>query len=462
MADEYALHALSPLDGRYQTNVEELSQHFSEFSLIKYRQEVELEYWNVLLRTIVPTKMPDEGTAVQHNATEIFNFTLSDALNVKTVEKTLRHDVKAVEQYVKTQLLDYGFVESEVEFVHFGLTSHDINSLALNMQMRGGIRCITEHYTTFLHKLIKLGEDYANIPMLARTHGQPATPVTLGTQFSVYANRLRIQLDTFKSITQILPVKFGGATGGMNAHYVAYPNIDWQQFVETFLTKLQFARSYPTTQVEYFDKWSEIFDCMRRINGILLDYAKDIWLYISYGYLSQANVTNEIGSSTMPHKINPIHFENAEGNLLFANVILQFFSQQFQQSRMQRDLVNSTLWRNVGVAFGHTLLGIKNLQEGTTRITPNFTGLTKDLDSHYEVLSEPMQILLKSVGEMNAYDTVKEQFRGVGALSKEQWLKIVDALKCTHTGVTKILRELTPSSYALLGHHVNHVHIKKI
>lgn len=427
-----ALNAISPLDGRYKNKVSDLSKCFSEYSLIKNRYTVELRYWFEFLK--ITQKLPQNFETELRKIIDhmIENFEMKDAIDIKILEETLCHDVKSVEKYVTQKLIDSGKINDHTpQLVHFGLTSHDINSLAMNMQLRDGLNCLVDHFTSLQTKILMCSLEWETIPMLARTHGQPATPVSLGTQFAVFYERMASQtriLKEYQNEFSPLPVKFGGATGGLNAHKIAYPEIDWEEFADKFTLSMGFSRSFPTTQVEHFDTWSSVFDTIRRTNGILIDFSRDIWMYVSYGYLSQSNKTGEVGSSTMPHKINPIQFENAEGNLLLANVLLQFFSQQFQLSRMQRDLVNSTLWRNVGVAFGHTLLSIQSLLSGVSRITPNLEILNNDLENHYEVLSEPLQILLRKYGKINAYDHIKDLFRGITSMNQTQWRSVIDKL----------------------------------
>jgi adenylosuccinate lyase len=440
------LTALSPLDGRYVSKVYELRECFSESALIRYRYEVEIYYWLELMKMILKNDIKDvnELELLCTNSTK--NFGTSDALKIKQIEETLRHDVKAVEQYVRDTLTNAGVVKESIEYIHFGITSHDINSIAMNIQMKNGMMCLTDVLDDLEEKMSSLCSIWECIPMMSRTHGQPATPTTVGRQVNVFNSRLSKQLTKLKCIQ--LTVKFGGATGGMNAHRLAHPEIDWNQFAEEFVKRWGFLRSYPTTQVEHFETWSEIFDCMRRINGIFIDLARDFWMYISYGYFRQVNIAGEVGSSTMPHKINPIQFENGEGNLLLANVLLQFFSQQFQLSRMQRDLVNSTLWRNVGVSFGHTLLGLKSILEGLNRIEPNIECLTEELECHYEILSEPMQILLRKFCDVGAYDRVKGLFRGITKMNRTEWCFVVDSLQ-TNDEITHQLKELTPAKYAM-------------
>lgn len=448
------LMAISPLDGRYATKVTEISKIFSEYALIKWRRHVEIYYWLELTRAILGDTAQDLSQVEKICHKLMNDFTTVDALQIKAIERETNHDVKAVEQHVRKLLLSVGISEMSVELTHFGLTSHDINSIAMNLQMVQGINYISEIVSNFCSSLDVRASwwDHDNICMLAHTHGQPATPCMLGGQMLVFVKRLRDQIKLLDKQHDLITVKFGGATGNLNAHNLAFPDIDWSEFADSFVEGcFGFTRVWPTTQVEYFDKWSEIFDCIRRINGILIDLARDMWMYISYGYFKQQNKAGEVGSSTMPHKINPIQFENAEGNALLANVLFQFFSQQFQLSRMQRDLVNSTLWRNVGVAFGHTTLAVKSLIDAFERIEPNAEMLERDLENHYEVLSEAMQIMLRKYCNVNAYNKVKEMFRGSNGLSKEEWCAIVTKLseqENVHQDVITTLLDLTPSRYA--------------
>lgn len=447
------LMAISPLDGRYLEKVRKIPDIFSEFALIRYRREVEIRYWVEFIRLILADQVEDFSQVEQICTDLIDNYLTMDTFKVKQIEKETNHDVKAVEKHVRAILLEQGLSKMSVELVHFGLTSHDINSIAMNIQMREGIAYIRDLLTELSKNVLDRGVFWNRIPMLSRTHGQPATPCMLGQQINVFGQRLNQQIKKLECIK--LSVKFGGATGNFNAHRLAYPEINWNEFANSFVQKYwRFDRVWPTTQVEYFDTWSEVFDCIRRANGILIDFARDMWMYISYGYFKQQNKKGEIGSSTMPHKINPIQFENAEGNALLANTLLQFFSQQLQLSRMQRDLVNSTLWRNVGVAFGHTTLAIKSTLDAIGRVDVNVEVIENDLENHYEVLSEALQIMLRKYCCLDAYDKVKDLFRGTNGISKYEWMNILCELKnddSVHQDVIDAMLILTPANYAKTG-----------
>ena len=446
-----ALHCISPLDGRYRDKLERIRDCFSEAALIENRMEVEMRYWKKFVQTVFTKE------AMQIDFDELYNGVMDSLdtggyVEIKSLERKLHHDVKSVEQFIRTKLDEKS--QLFTDYVHFGLTSHDVNSIAMAMQLSDAAN---ELYSTIqdIHaRLCALSYDdvSTNIPMLSRTHGQPATPTILSKELDVYAFRL---YNTYKSIENInIRVKFGGATGNFNTLYTCFPDIDWRTFVTDFVAEFHFKRNYPTTQVGDFISFSEIFHAFIRVNTVLIDACRDLWHYISLGYFTQRNDPNEIGSSTMPHKINPINFENAEGNLLLSNTMLRFFAEQFQLSRLQRDLVNSTLYRNIGVALGHAYLGYKSFIEGLRRLEVNHIVIERDLESHYEVLSEPLQVLLKRDGNSKGYELAKKFLRGKQSCTQDDWVTLVNAIdnhEKLDASTKSALLNLSPSKYAMQG-----------
>lgn len=391
------LGALSPLDGRYQKQTEKLAQYFSEQAYVKYRISIEIDYLNDLCKFL--------GKPIPDFTFDNFDESQSVAW-VKNKEKETKHDVKAIEYFVKEH------VKSEVrEFVHFGLTSQDINSVALSKMLHDWLQIeYVPDMQQLINRLHLMGQIYKDIPMLARTHGQPATPTTLGKEVLVFANRLHLQ---WKKLSELkLTAKFGGATGGLNAHYVAYPKKDWVKFANDFVAKYGLTRSRYTTQVDHNDAIAELFDNLRRINVILLDMCKDIWQYISMDYFKLKTVEGEVGSSAMPHKVNPIDFENAEGNLGIANALLSHFAEKLPVSRLQRDLSDSTVMRNLGVPIGHTHVAINAILVGLSKLEVNHEQLHNDLENNWQVVTEAIQTVLRREGIEQPYEKLKQLTRG--------------------------------------------------
>lgn len=438
--------AISPLDGRYYNKVSDLSYYFSEYALVKYRLQIEVEYFLYFNESIL--NYSDKSEEIQNI---YIDFDMKDFNKIKEIEKKTNHDVKAVEYFLREKLEDLHVPLFNINFVHFGLTSHDINSPAMILQLRHAIERVVRPTLQGIHQtLLHFAKEWLNIYMLARTHGQYATPTSLGKEIQVYVQRLAAELRDFPTTWF---AKMGGAVGNLNAHYVAYPNKDWPQFFQNFLhSKFNLRRYQATTQVGWFDDYAKVFHSLMRINTILIDFNRDIWTYISMNYFKLKIEKGEVGSSTMPHKVNPIQFENSEGNLLLANNMLQFFATQYPLSRMQRDLVNSTLWRNNGVGIGHCLLGYKNFLAGFKKLTPNLDIIGKELNSAWCILSEPIQIILKQNGVFDAYEIVKDKFRVSDKTTQEDYLNFVEELNVGDY-VKKILRELTPLEYAK-KHHI--------
>jgi len=435
------LKALSPLDGRYASKTEILRGYFSEFALIRYRVRVETEYFKALCAIPLPQL---KGVPVEGLDSLWKDFSEEDAACVKEIERSTNHDVKAVEYWMKRRFESMG-LEKWSEFIHFGLTSQDINNTAQPLMLKEAIQ---EVYLPELNKvtdtLSAMAEEWKDVPMLAHTHGQPATPTRLGKEIDVFAVRLREQAGTLASLP--CPAKFGGATGGMNAHKVAYPGIDWPAFADSFVASLGLKRSFPTTQIEHYDGLAAIFDCLRRINVILTDLCRDMWTYISMEYFRQKVVSGEVGSSAMPHKVNPIDFENAEGNLGMADAVLTFLSLKLPVSRMQRDLTDSTVLRNMGVPFGHSLIALASLQKGLGKLILNRPVIEADLERNWAVVAEALQTILRREGYPRPYETLKALTRTGSSISRETVEEFISSLDVPES-VKEEMRAVTPLSY---------------
>ena len=442
-----SLFAVSPIDGRYRSKCEPLAQFFSEGALIKYRVRVEIEYFIALadrLKEVCP-----ELAAVADKKQKLRNiyrkFSASDALSVKEIEKTTNHDVKAVEYFIKGKFDSMG-LSSLKEFIHFGLTSQDINNTSVPLSMK---ECHKEvlmpAYRNILSMLDQRAEEWKDIPMLAHTHGQPASPTTLGKEIGVYAYRLRRQLEELDRIP--FTAKFGGATGNFNAHLVAFPDIDWRAFGNTFVKKsLGLERQQLTTQIENYDMMAAWFDACKRINVILIDLCRDIWTYVSMEYFKQKIKAGEVGSSAMPHKVNPIDFENAEGNLGLANAIFEHLSHKLPVSRMQRDLTDSTVSRNIGVPVAHTMISLASLEKGLNKLLLNEKALFNDLENNWAVVAEAIQTILRSVGFPNPYEALKQLTRTnekVTAKTIADFVKTLDVAP----EVKERIKRITPHNY---------------
>jgi len=411
------LKALSPLDGRYKKHTDVLSTYFSEFGLILYRVNIEVEYFIALSETGI-TPLEGIGLKEKKLIREIVqNFSEEDALEIKKIERTTNHDVKAVEYFLKEKYSSLG-LESQSEFIHFGLTSQDINNTAIPLSLRAF------HFEQFIPSISNLietlksqSQEWHEITILARTHGQAASPTRLGKEWGVFIARLEAQLKLMKTIP--FSSKFGGATGNFNAHFAAYPDIDWHDFAEKFCSNLGLDRSYPTTQIEHYDNLAAYFDNFKRINTILIDLSRDVWTYISMDYFKQQIVDGEVGSSAMPHKVNPIDFENAEGNLGIANSFFQHLSIKLPISRLQRDLTDSTVLRNIGVPFGHGLIALNNLQKGLKKLIVNKKKIDQDLNNNWVVVAEAIQTILRREGYPKPYEALKDLTRTNNRNNKE-------------------------------------------
>lgn len=439
------LTAVSPVDGRYHDKTKELGSYFSEYALIKYRVRVEIEYFIALCELPLPQLSGVDQTLFPALRAIYQDFTIADAQRIKDIEKVTNHDVKAVEYFLKEEF-DRLHLESFKEFIHFGLTSQDINNTSVPMCIK---ECLYEVYIPALQEVIDqlaaYAEAWKEIPMLARTHGQPASPTRLGKEIRVFVYRLNRQLELLKQV----PVtgKFGGATGNFNAHHIAYPERDWRQFANTFLSeKLGIGREEWTTQISNYDNLAALFDAMRRINVILLDVDKDFWQYISMEYFKQQIKAGEVGSSAMPHKVNPIDFENSEGNLGIANAILDHLSVKLPVSRLQRDLTDSTVLRNVGVPMGHILIALASTLKGLRKLLLNEKAIAADLDKAWAVVAEGIQTILRREGYPKPYETLKALTRVNTSMNAETIAAFIDTLEVSDA-VKAELHALTPGNY---------------
>ena len=440
-----SLNSISPIDGRYQNKTKNLSKYFSEKALIRHRLIVEIEYFLSLVEIPLP-QLENFPTKKIKDLKNIYEkFTIDDALEIKNIEKKTNHDVKSVEYFLKNKF-DLIGISKFKEFVHFGLTSQDINNTSIPLSIKNAIQ--EEYYPNIeqvLNNLKKLSNDSKNIPMLARTHGQPASPTKLGKEIMVFIERLENQKKVLSSIPNA--AKFGGATGNYNAHVVSYPRINWKSFSSTFLeTKFGLKHSYPTTQIEHYDYFSSQCDSLRRINNILIDMCQDFWHYISMDYFKQKIVKSEVGSSAMPHKINPIDFENAEGNLGIANSLFIHLSQKLPISRLQRDLTDSTTLRNIGVPFAHTIIAFKSLNKGLSKLLINKVKISEDLEENWSVVAEGIQTILRREGYLGAYEKLKELTRKNKKINKTVINEFINSLEIS-SEIKKDLKKVTPFNY---------------
>ncbi len=439
------LNAISPIDGRYRTKVNELGNYFSEEALIKYRVLVEIEYFIALCELPLP-QLKEVKTEQFTDLREIYqNFNLEDALTIKSIEKVTNHDVKAVEYFIKEKFDSLGLKEYK-EFIHFGLTSQDINNTAIPMSIKEAMNDIyVPGYFTLLNKLKELSNEWSNVPMLARTHGQPASPTRLGKEIEVFVVRLEEQFNLLNDIPSA--AKFGGATGNFNAHKIAYPNINWKEFGGQFVQeKLGLQHSFPTTQIEHYDHMAALFDCVKRINTIIIDLNRDFWAYVSMDYFKQTIKKGEVGSSAMPHKVNPIDFENSEGNLGMANAIFEHLSAKLPISRMQRDLTDSTVLRNVGVPFGHTIIAFKSTLKGLSKLILNESKFNEDLENNWAVVAEAIQTILRREGFPNPYEALKGLTRTNETITKTSISDFIDTLEVSDK-IKLELKQITPQNY---------------
>jgi len=439
------LNAISPIDGRYRSKTESLAPYFSEEALIKYRVKVEIEYFIALCEIPLP-QLKDVNTSLFEKLRNIYrDFSAENATAIKDIEKITNHDVKAVEYFIKEQFDVLG-ISKYKEFIHFGLTSQDINNTAVPLSIKDAINDVyVPEYFTVLNRLEELSKDWKDIPMLARTHGQPASPTRLGKEIEVFVVRLKEQFNLLNDIPSA--AKFGGATGNFNAHHVAYPNIDWKAFGGRFVQeKLGLYHSFPTTQIEHYDHMAALFDCLKRINTILIDLDRDIWTYVSMDYFKQKIKKGEVGSSAMPHKVNPIDFENSEGNLGIANAVFEHLSAKLPISRLQRDLTDSTVLRNVGVPFGHTLIGFKSTLKGLNKLLLNEVKFVEDLEQNWAVVAEAIQTILRREGYPNPYEALKGLTRTNEAITQQSIANFIDTLEISDS-IKNELKAITPSNY---------------
>ncbi len=439
------LNAISPIDGRYRSKTETYTHYFSEFALIRYRVLVEVEYF-IALCTIPLPQLKQVPVSIFPELRLIYtNFNEADAQRIKDIEKETNHDVKAVEYFLKEKFKALR-LDDFLEFIHFGLTSQDINNTSIPISIK---KAIDEVYLPEIDELLrlitKLSNDWADVSMLAKTHGQPASPTRLGKEFMVFINRLQVQLKQLKQIPH--SGKFGGATGNYNAHKVSYPTIDWKQFGNEFLTeKLGLEREQWTTQISNYDNLAAQFDALKRVNNILIDLCRDIWTYVSMEYFKQKIKAGEVGSSAMPHKVNPIDFENAEGNLGMANAVFEFLANKLPISRLQRDLTDSTVLRNVGVPFSHTLIATQSITKGLTKLLLNETAIYRDLDNTWAVVAEGIQTILRRESYPSPYEALKKLTRtneGITEMSIRQFIEELDV----NESVKEELRRITPRNY---------------
>jgi len=441
----HSLQAVSPIDGRYASKTNSLIPFFSEEALIKYRVQVEIEYFIALVELKLP-QLTSFDTSLFPELRKIYtNFSTEDAQRIKDIESITNHDVKAVEYFIKEEF-DTLNLKAYKEFIHFGLTSQDINNTAVPLSLKDAMN---EVYVPSLlelkNKLASLASDWADIPMLARTHGQPASPTRLGKEINVFVVRIEEQfylLDSIKSAA-----KFGGATGNFNAHKVAYPTTDWKTFAQNFVhDKLGLHHSFPTTQIEHYDHMAALFDCLKRINNILIDLDRDIWTYVSMDYFKQKIKEGEVGSSAMPHKVNPIDFENSEGNLGIANALFEHLSAKLPISRLQRDLTDSTVLRNIGVPFGHTLIAFQSTLKGLNKLLLNKSKFAEDLENNWAVVAEAIQTILRREAYPNAYEALKGLTRTNEKINAQSIATFIETLEVSES-VKEEMRVISPSNY---------------
>ena len=438
------LMAVSPVDGRYSRQTEPLREYFSEYALIRYRVRVEIEYFIALCEIPLPQLADFDRTKFEALRDIYRNMTPEDAAKVKEIEKVTNHDVKAVEYFIKDRFKEMDIMKWG-EFVHFGLTSQDINNTSVPLSFKEAIEeCFMPLLLEVLDLIKGMAADWAEIPMLAKTHGQPASPTRVGKEFNVFAVRLEEQIRQFSQLTY--PAKFGGATGNMNAHKVAYPAIDWIAFGNDFVASLGLKRSFPTTQIEHYDNLASLFDCLRRINTILIDFARDIWTYISMEYFRQKVKAGEVGSSAMPHKVNPIDFENAEGNFGVANALYTHLSMKLPISRLQRDLTDSTVLRNIGMPLAHSIISLNSLKKGLGKLILNEDALRADLERNWAVVAEAIQTILRRENYPNPYETLKALTRTGAGINHEVIAEFIETLDVSEE-VKEELRGITPWSY---------------
>ena len=438
------LTAISPVDGRYRKQVDVIAKYFSEFGLIKYRVQVEIEYFISLCELPLP-QLEDVKPEVFESLRNIYlSFSEADASKVKEIEAVTNHDVKAVEYFIKEEFDKLG-LEKYKEFIHFGLTSQDINNTATPMSLKDAMVEVGILFRELIDLMKDRASQWVDIPMLAKTHGQPASPTLLGKEIAVFIERIEQQLE------QVIAVpysgKFGGATGNMNAHVVAYPEIDWNGFADKFVgERLGLSRSYPTTQIEHYDNLASLFQGLVRVNNILIDFSRDVWQYISMNYFKQKIKQGEVGSSAMPHKVNPIDFENAEGNLGMANAIYNHLANKLPISRLQRDLTDSTVLRNIGVPISHNIISIRSLIKGINKLELEESAIQQDLEKNWAVVAEAIQTILRREGYPKPYEALKDLTRVNEKITKDSIWRFIDGLNLSHA-IKSELKEITPYNY---------------
>ncbi len=440
-----SLQAISPIDGRYAAKTKSLVPFFSEEALIRYRVQVEIEYFIALVELPLP-QLADFDTTLFDTLRKLYTeFSSEDAQRIKETEKVTNHDVKAVEYFIKEEFDSLG-LEKFKEFIHFGLTSQDINNTAIPLSLKDAMNDVyVPGFFKLKDKLKELATQWKDVPMLARTHGQPASPTRLGKEIDVFVVRLEEQFDLLNDIKSA--AKFGGATGNFNAHKVAYPTIDWKAFGTQFVQeRLGLHHSFPTTQIEHYDHMAALFDCLKRINTILIDLDRDIWTYVSMDYFKQKIKKGEIGSSAMPHKVNPIDFENSEGNLGIANAIFEHLSAKLPISRLQRDLTDSTVLRNIGVPLGHTIIGFQSTLKGLDKLLLNESKFKEDLENNWAVVAEAIQTILRREGYPNPYEALKGLTRTNTAITRDSIRDFINSLNVSEE-IKEELRIISPSNY---------------
>ncbi|MEE9371769.1 MAG: adenylosuccinate lyase [Saprospiraceae bacterium] len=434
---------ISPIDGRYKSKTKDLEEYFSEYALIKYRVKVEIEYFIKLLNTIENKDILSPDTLKMLRSL-YKNFSDQDANRVKEIEKVTNHDVKAVEYFIKEKLAK-SVLKGQVEYIHFALTSQDINNTCLPLLLKEGLKnvvipLIKEVNNTIKDKAIQ----YIDVPLLARTHGQPASPTGMGKELMVYVERLEAQINNLESID--IKAKFGGATGNFNAHLIAYPDINWLVFGDEFVSELGLTRAQYTTQIAHYDSLSEVFHALSRIDTILIDFCRDIWTYVSMNYFTQKVIANEVGSSAMPHKVNPIDFENAEGNLGIANAIMNHLASKLPISRLQRDLTDSTVTRNFGTPLGHMVIALKSILKGISKLEINKVKISEDLEENWAVVAEGIQNILRREKYPKPYEALKDFSRGKDSLTKANFMEFIDSLEVSDN-IKSELKAITPFNY---------------
>lgn len=441
----HPIKAISPIDGRYRTATQDLTNYFSEFALIQYRIKVEVEYFIALCElSISPLNKMDKKDFTSLRA--IYqNFSESDAIEIKQIELTTNHDVKAVEYFIKSKMEALGLAEYK-EFIHFGLTSQDINNTAIPLSFKEALQNVLFPCLMELKQILeKLSVDWANVAMLARTHGQPASPTRLGKEIEVFIERLNAQITLFNQIPN--SAKFGGATGNFNAHYVAFPEVDWIKFANNFVhNRLGLHRSQKTTQIEHYDNFAAQCDNLKRINSIILDLNRDMWSYISMNYFKQKIKAGEVGSSAMPHKVNPIDFENSEGNLGIANALYEHLAAKLPVSRLQRDLTDSTVLRNIGVPVSHSLIAFKSTIKGLNKLLLNQDAIDTDLNNNWAVVAEAIQTILRREGYPEPYEALKDLTRKNSVIDQQSIFEFIDGLEISED-IKSELKKFTPHNY---------------